>query len=166
MSETEPLASLPLDPDVDEERLPQTRRVPVYVRPTALAVVFLGGSAGAAAREGITLLFPAAGGMPWAVFAINVSGAFLLGALLETLARRGPDEGRRRLLRLLLGTGVLGGYTTYSSFATDTAGLLAHGAALTGVVYALATVLLGAAATGAGIALAAAVHRRRSGVRS
>ena len=54
-----------------------------------------------------------------------VAGAFLLGWLLEALSRGGPDEGRRRAIRLFVGTGIMGGYTTYSSFAVDTDGLIA-----------------------------------------
>lgn len=134
----------------------------VHLRPSALATVFAGGTLGAGTRELLTLLFPAAGGFPWAVFGINLTGAFLLGFLLDALVRRGPDHGHRRTLRLLLGTGFMGGYTTYSSFAADTAGFFGAGAPATGVVYALATVVLGALASWAGIALATRIHRSRS----
>jgi CrcB protein len=134
----------------------------VHLRPSALATVFVGGTLGAGTREALTLMFPAAGGFPWAVFGINLSGAFLLGFLLDALVRRGSDHGRRRTLRLLLGTGFMGGYTTYSSFATDTAGFFGAGVPVTGIVYALATVVLGALASWAGIALATLIHRSRS----
>ena len=88
---------------------------------------------------------------------------FLLGVLLEALARRGPDLGRRRDLRLFAGTGVLGGYTTYSTFAVDTDGLLQASHLDVSLLYALATVLVGAAASIAGIAVAAAMRRPRAG---
>src|SRR5699024_11239433 len=58
--------------------------------------------------------------LPVGTFLANISGAFLLGLLVESLSRRGADHGRRRDLRLLLGTGLLGGYTTYSALANDT----------------------------------------------
>ena len=120
------------------------------------AVVFAGGVAGTAVRAALETALPAQpGGWPWATFVINLTGAFLLGLLLETLARRGPDEGARQLLRLGLGTGVMGGYTTYSTFAVETVRLLGAGAVLSGLGYALGTVLLGLAAALAGGRLAA-----------
>ena len=78
----------------------------------------------------------------------------MLGLLLELLSRRGPDVGARRLLRLGLGTGVMGGYTTYSTFALETVRLLEGGALLLGIGYALGSVLLGLAAAWAGTLLA------------
>lgn len=96
--------------------------------------------------------------MSWAIFWINIAGALLLGVLLEHLAHRGPDEGRRRTLRLLLGTGVLGGFTTYSTLATSTAVLFLAGRGLAGTGYALLTVLAGAIATGSGLAIAGLVR--------
>lgn len=134
---------------------------PAHLRPGLLAVVLAGGTLGTAAREGLSLAFPATGGVAWVIVGINVLGAFLLGLLLEALARRGPDAGRRRLLRLGLGTGVLGGFTTYSTFAVATAGLLGAGRPLLALAYVAATLLLGAVASLAGIMTGAALTRRR-----
>jgi len=118
-------------------------------------VVFAGGALGTATRAALEAANPAPqGGWPWATFLINVSGAFVLGLLLELLSRRGPDVGARRLLRLGLGTGVMGGYTTYSTFALETVRLLEGGALLLGLGYALGSVLLGLAAAWAGTLLA------------
>lgn len=140
---------------------PDPRSRPLHLRPTSLALVFVGGSVGVGLREALTLLFPAApGGVGWVVLVINVCGAFLLGWLLEALARRGPDTGRRRSLRLLFGTGVLGGFTTYSGLATDTALLLGSGSVAAGTGYALGTVLFGGLATWLGIAVAVLTRRR------
>ena len=83
-----------------------------------------------------------------------------MGVLLESLGRRGVDDGRRRCLRLLIGTGVLGGFTTYSALAIDTGVLAVSGHVPIAVGYALATIILGAGATFAGIAIAAFAHRR------
>lgn len=132
---------------------------PLYLRPGAVCLVLLGGTAGTAAREALSLAFPPVGGVSYATVGINLTGAFLLGLLLDALVRRGPDRGRRQRLRLGLGTGFCGGFTTYSALATDTARLLGDGAAGAGVAYALGTVLLGAVATWAGIAVAATAHR-------
>ncbi|MGT2425165.1 fluoride efflux transporter FluC [Amnibacterium kyonggiense] len=89
--------------------------------------------------------------MPVAILVINVVGAFVLGALLEALARRGPDEGRRRVVRLAVGTGFCGGFTTYSTLAVATADLLRAGAAPVALGYAIGSVLLGAVAAWAGV---------------
>jgi len=134
---------------------------PAHLRPGLLAVVLVGGTLGTAAREGLSLALPATGGVAWVIVGINVLGAFLLGLLLEALARSGQDAGRRRLLRLGLGTGVIGGFTTYSTFAVATAGLLGAGRPLLALAYVAATLLLGAAASLAGIMAGSALTRRR-----
>lgn len=156
---------LPMDPDLDVDDVGGGEPRPVHLRPAYLLLVVVGGTFGTAGREVISLAFPPLDGIPYAIFAINIVGAFLLGILLEALSRRGPDHGRRRTIRLLLGTGVMGGFTTYSALATDAAHLIGGGSALTGITYALATVLVGAAATWAGIAVAAATHRPSREVR-
>ena len=115
-----------------------------------------GGAVGVAAREAIVLVVPVLGGIPVAILAINVVGAFLLGLLAESLTRAGDDSGGRRRARLLVGTGLLGGFTTYSALATDGALLLADDL-LVGAGYTLGTLLLGALATFAGIAAGAAI---------
>jgi CrcB protein len=94
---------------------------------------------------------PPAQEVPVGILAVNVVGAFLLGLLLERLLRAGPDTGGRRDLRLLLGTGFLGGFTTYSTLATDTVALLVAGAAGRALLYAFGTLLLGLLASLAGI---------------
>ena len=131
---------------------------PPHRQPRLVGLVFVGGAAGTLARWAVSLAVPHAAGLPVGTFTVNLVGAFVLGALLELLARRGPDEGRRRALRLTLGTGFCGGFTTYSALALDTDGLLRAGLVGHAVVYALATVVLGLAASALGIALA----RRRS----
>ena len=125
------------------------------MRGSRTAVVFVGGALGTSIRAALEAAFPAQpGGWPWATFLINVSGAFLLGLLLETLSRRGPDVGARRLVRLGLGTGVMGGYTTYSTFTLETVRLIGSGAMLAGIGYALGSVLIGLVAALAGSRLA------------
>jgi CrcB protein len=132
----------------------------VHLRPSYLALVAIGGAFGTAAREAVSLAIPAVAGIPVAILGINVVGAFLLGVLLGALARRGPDEGGRRHMRLLLGTGFCGGFTTYSSLAASTAVLLATGAVGSAALYSLATVVIGGAASWAGIACGALGRRR------
>jgi CrcB protein len=123
-----------------------------------VALVAAGGLAGTATRELVTLAVPTVGGFPAATFLINVSGAFVLGLLLHALARRGPDEGRRRAVRLLIGTGFCGGFTTYSALATDAALLLRQGDTGTALLYAFGTLLCGAVASWVGIVAAERLH--------
>jgi CrcB protein len=121
-----------------------------------VARVAVGGAFGAAVREAVEKGIPTpAGGFPVATLLINLVGAFLLGALVEALVRRGTDVDRRRHWRLLLGTGFLGGFTTYSTFAVETDLLVRGGQPLTAVGYLAATVVGGLVASGAGIVLSA-----------
>lgn len=127
------------------------RPPPPYLSLPALGLVFAGGVAGTAARYLLTGLVPRWGGWPAAIFAVNVSGAFLLGLLLEGLARRGSDRGGRRQLRLLLGTGFCGAFTTYSALAVDTELLLRRVHVALAAGYALGTVVLGFGASALGV---------------
>jgi len=140
-----------------------TRTAPTRTFPPwrSIAVVLLGGTVGTALREGMTLAVPRIDGVPIATVGVNVAGAFALGVLLEHLARRGPESGRARDLRLLLGTGVLGGFTTYSALAVDTVLLASGGSVGIAVLYALGTLVLGGVASWAGIAVAAGRAGRR-----
>jgi CrcB protein len=157
-SATDP-THLPLDPDLDVDDSAGGDPRPVHLRPSYLALVFAGGTVGTAAREALSLAIPSVNGVPYAIFGINIVGAFLLGVLLDILSGRGPDRGHRRTVRLLLGTGVMGGFTTYSALATDSAALIGGGTVGVGIGYGILTVLIGAAATWGGIAVAGAIHR-------
>ncbi|WP_374008810.1 CrcB family protein [Leifsonia sp. LS-T14] len=137
-------------------------RAPLHLRPRSVLLVFVGGAIGTAVRYLLALSVPPIAGVPLITFLINVTGAFVLGWLLQSLALRGPDEGARRDLRLFAGTGILGGYTTYSSLAVDTDGLIAAQSVGLSILYAGATIVVGAAASVAGIAVASAVARRRA----
>ncbi|WP_420368046.1 fluoride efflux transporter FluC [Curtobacterium sp. L1-20] len=133
---------------------------PPHLRWGPLGLVALGGALGTGLRALLAEAFPAQDGISWVILGINVVGAFCLGLLLESLARRGPDVGRHRTVRLFVGTGILGGFTTYSTLADDTARLLDVGRWAAGTGYALLSVVLGLAAAAAGILLAAALRRR------
>lgn len=128
-----------------------------------IALVGVGGSFGTAARYLVSEGIPGWQGMPTATLVINVVGAFALGLLLERLVRAGSDAGIRHSLRLGLGTGFLGGFTTYSALAVDTTQLAAAGHSGAAMLYAGATVVVGAIATVLGIL--AAGRRRTRGIR-
>ena len=115
------------------------RRVRTAVPWSVLGAVSAGGVLGALARFGITTTWPGTpDGFPWATFAINVTGCLLIGVLMVTIADVLPG---RRLLRPFLGTGVLGGYTTFSTYIVDAQQLLNHDAAATALIYLAATVV-------------------------
>lgn len=125
------------------------RRSRAGVEWPALAVISAGGVAGALGRYGLTEAFPhAAEGFAWATFGINVSGCLLIGVLMVLVSDVWPT---RRLLRPFLGTGVLGGYTTFSTYIVDIQQLLAAGAARTALTYLAGTLLTALAAVYAGI---------------
>ena len=130
---------IPFDPDAQNGRIVTRERVLV------LALIFVGGSVGTAARVAIGSAFPA-GDWPWATFWINIFGAAVLALVLEFLAAFGPDEGWLRRARLGIGTGVLGGFTTYSAFSVEVAQMVRSGAIWMGAGYALASVAVGVTA--------------------
>jgi len=133
---------------------------PAHLSWSSIGIVAVGGAAGTGLRYAITLLVPRWGSVPIAIFGINVVGAFLLGVLLELLADFSLDTGWSRRLRLGIGTGGLGGFTTYSALSTDTVTLaVTHPGRA--IAYALGTVIIGAAASIAGIWLSR-VHLRPS----
>ncbi|WP_150307060.1 CrcB family protein [Planctomonas psychrotolerans] len=128
----------------------------------SLALVALGGTVGTALREAVALTVPPLAGVPVATAGINVSGAFLLGLLLEVLTCSRDGDARSADLGLLLGTGLLGGFTTYSALAVDANLLLAAGQPGLSVIYAVGTLALGALAAFLGILAGAAARHRRS----
>lgn len=127
--------------------------------PRLLALVALGGAGGTLARYGVSRAVPAAAHWPLATLAVNLLGAFALGLLLEGLLRRGPEDDRRRTLRLLLGTGFCGGFTTWSGFAVELDRLVGDQHPWTALGYAGASLAGGLLAALAGIALAARTGR-------
>lgn len=152
----EPGRPVESDSERGDTALAQAR--PAHQSVANIALVAVGGTVGTGLRFGVGVLVPAQHGLPVAIFAVNVMGAFALGLLLEFLADTGLDLGWSRRIRLGVGTGLLGGFTTYSALAADivTLGLLHPGWA---VGYGLGTVVLGGLASTAGIALSR--HRLR-----
>nr|WP_202547626.1 CrcB family protein [Streptomyces sp. SID2119] len=114
-----------------------------------LGAVAAGGALGAVARYGALVVWPVAGGgFPWTVFVVNVSGCALIGVLMVLTVERGRVT--HPLVRPFLGVGVLGGFTTFSTYAADVSGLLVRQELFTAVAYMAATVLAALAAVWAG----------------
>src|SRR5690349_5319706 len=118
---------------------------------SVLGAVSVGGAIGAVARFAISNAWPTSrDGFPWATFVINVTGCLLIGVLMVAIAEIWP---RRRHLRPFLGTGVLGGYTTFSTYVVDAQHLLDQHAAATALIYLVATLVSAVLAVYAGTAL-------------
>lgn len=126
----------------------------------SLALVAAGGCAGTLVRALLEQAWPAGRGqLPTTTLVINVVGALGLGLLLGVLGERGPR------LRLVLGTGVLGGLTTHSTFILESQRLLAPGGPaghrVLGTAYLLGSMTAGLVAAGVGLWLAGRVCRWR-----
>ncbi|WP_328558990.1 CrcB family protein [Streptomyces coelicoflavus] len=104
-----------------------------------VAVVALGGGTGAAARYAAALWWPTpAGGFPWTTFGVNGVGCAVIGVFMVVVTEVRPAH---RLVRPFFGTGVLGGFTTFSTYAVDSRSLFADGQVPTGLAHLAATPL-------------------------
>jgi len=106
-----------------------------------LWLVALGGAVGASCRHLVSLGMARlmGTGWPWGTFTVNVVGGLAMGALVALLARNGTTDTTG--WRLLLGTGVLGGFTTFSAFSLETAMMIENNALLGAAGYAMASVV-------------------------
>lgn len=156
----DPHPGFPIDPDVtgDEvRRLPHPAIRVLVERRDILLAIAVGGALGALGRWGLAEALPhTRDQLPWATVLANVTGCFAIGVLLVVLAEHRPDS---RLLRPLLGTGVLGGYTTFSTYALDTRDLLAVGRPALAAAYLFGTLVVGLIAVVAAIRLTERVLR-------
>lgn len=104
--------------------------------------IFLGGGFGSVLRYGVQLLMHkgiSEYNFPWATFAVNIAGSFLIGLLYSLSAKLGlPTE-----IRLFLTAGLCGGFTTFSTFSNDNIELLRQGEWLTCLAYILMSVFSG-----------------------
>lgn len=115
-----------------------------------ILLVGLGGAVGSMLRYlctvGINKYFPSA--FPWATFAINIIGCFLIGVFLALFSR---EQGAHGDVRLLLMTGLCGGYTTFSAFALENLQLLQAGQTNLAFLYIVASVIMGVLAVWGGV---------------
>ena len=127
-----------------------------------LVVIGAGGALGSLARRGVGELVPWAGStFPWATFTENISGGFALGALMVFVLDVWPPH---RYLRPFLGVGLLGGYTTFSTYMLESRQLLVDGQLVTAFAYLGGSLLAGLTAVWVGISSARLValgSRRR-----
>ena len=148
-----PAEDLPIDPDLREE--------PPVGRPRewdVVGVIALGGGLGSVARYGLARAWPTpANGFPWATFGTNVLGSLALGLLMVYVIEVWPPK---RYRRPFIGVGIIGGFTTFSTFMSETRGLLATHHFARADAYALTSLVAGLAAVWTGIALARVAARK------
>ena len=115
-------------------------------------LVMSGGAIGAALRYGLSRALPVnLGGWPWPTFAANLLGGLAMGMLAAWLVR---GNGAAEPLRLFLGVGVLGGFTTFSAFSLEMAQMVQRGQGMMAAAYAAVSVILALGAVFAGMMLA------------
>ncbi len=124
-----------------------------------LAAVFVGGAIGTVARAGLeALAAPDPGRWPWPTFIANIVGAFLLGYFVTRLLERLPTSSYRRPL---LGTGLCGGLTTFSTMQVETIKMIEHHHYGLAAGYTLASIALGLLAVYVATAMTRRVRVRR-----
>ncbi len=125
---------------------------------TSVLLAGLGGFVGSAARYAlsmwVTSRLAAGASFPWGTFAVNVLGAVAIGIIMGTVMERGDLPERARLLLVV---GVLGGFTTFSAFSSETFTLLRAGETPIAVAYVVASVAASLLAVWAGYAAARAI---------
>ena len=145
----------PMDSDVDlHVDAPAPRLLPV------LGAISAGGVLGALARDGVATAWPhATSGFAWSTFVINVTGCLLIGVLMVIVTDVLPH---RRLVRPFLGVGVLGGYTTFSTYIVDIHKAASAGAPWVALGYLASTLIAAVLAVWAGTAVTTLSVRRWS----
>ena len=148
---------LVIDPDVDLRDPAERREFDPPHRATLLATIALGGVVGAEARWLLGLAWPhRADEFPWSTLVINVSGCLLMGVLMVLITERWRAH---PLVRPLLGVGLLGGYTTMSTYAVETVQAVQAGRVGIALGYLVATPVLAVLAAAVGARLTRAATR-------
>ncbi|MEU3217424.1 fluoride efflux transporter CrcB [Streptomyces sp. NPDC006971] len=142
----------PVDRDVDL-RAPDGRRKDSRLsrQGPVVAVVAVGGAVGATARYGASLLWPTAtGAFPWTTLTVNAVGCAVIGVFMVVIT---DVWAAHRLVRPFFGTGVLGGFTTFSTYAVDVQRLVDGREARTGLAYLALTPVVALTAVWLAVAL-------------
>ncbi len=115
-------------------------------------LVFIGGGIGSALRHGSALVAARwfGTGLPYGTLFVNIFGSFVMGLITEYWALK---SGLPQPVRLFLTTGIIGGFTTFSTFSLDTAVLWERGQSLATLAYVLGSVVVSISALFAGLAV-------------
>ena len=141
----DPFPGFPVDPDVT----PEADVPPPRIHTRVVGAVAVGGALGALARWAVAEAMPHdSGALPWSTLVINVAGCFLIGVLMVVVVELRPEH---LLLRPFFGTGILGGFTTFSTYVVDTRTLVAADRPAVAAAYVLATLVAGLVAVVAGL---------------
>jgi CrcB protein len=147
-------------PDIDLSQAVR-RREPAGAHARVLGVIAAGGVAGSLARYGLARAWPTpAGGVGWATFGTNVAGCLLIGVLMVLVTEVWAAH---RLLRPFLGTGLLGGFTTFSAYAEQSRAMLAAGRAAVAFGYLAGTLVAALCAVQLGVVTTRWATRSRRG---
>lgn len=120
----------------------------------AILFVFLGGGVGSVLRYLVGILLPSSGqSFPWKTFVANIVGCFLLGLFTHLLPQLLPQQGVSTETKLLLTTGLCGGFTTFSTFSVESVQLLNEGNTTMFLLYISSSILFGLAAAYIGFLL-------------
>jgi CrcB protein len=151
---------MPFDSDVTSAPPAPPLRALIRPRADLLPVIAVGGALGSLARWGLASAFPhAADEVAWGTVLANVSGSLLLGLLMAFVL---DVRAERRYVRPFLGVGVLGGFTTFSTYVNEIRGLLRPGSLPVAAAYLAGTLACALLAVLVGIASTRAVVVRRS----
>jgi fluoride exporter len=153
-----PVGSAVRESEIEDFGTEPRRRRSRQAQMVIVGALAIGGVLGAVARYAVSLAIPTeTGQFPWGTFVINISASFILGFVLILLIEAFP---RGRLARPVIGTGIIGGYSTFSTFVLDAVELMRAGHVVIAVIYLLASVFFGLLAvwigmTGARLAIKA-----------
>jgi CrcB protein len=150
----DPFPGFPVDSDVTREAdVPPPR-----IHTSAIACVALGGALGALARWAVAEALPHdPGRFPWGTLLTNVTGCLLIGVLMVLVIEKWPEH---PLVRPFFGTGILGGFTTFSTYAVDTRALVAADRPAVAAAYLVVTLAAGLVAVVVGLRLTERVAGR------
>lgn len=129
----------------------RANRSDARVMSAQLLLVFTGGTVGVFLRELLLVVLPAHSGLITPILMANTFGSFLLGVLLERLSATARSSSRVEQISLFVGTGVLGGFTTYSALSQETMEILVRGEVITALAYSLLSLLFGLLAAALGM---------------
>ena len=125
------------------------------MKASILGVVAVGGAIGSMARYAVTTIQNPVGAFPYAIFVVNLSGGFMMGVVTALLALKFSVSSE---MRAFLTTGILGGYTTFSTFSLESAMLIERHDYATATSYVIGSAILSIVALFCGMWIVRAIY--------